>query len=177
VQAGGVNLGDVDLGDTLAAAVVMTDGSGTPQDPTIAPVFRIYGQGPGPMANGLGSLSKLDANTVSGATNATPIVVTTTIAHGLQTGDKVTISGVNGNTSANGSFSVTVASATTFSLDGSAGNGPWTSGGSTHLSGLYLLTLPANPGDGYLAGVSYRALISWAIAGANYSCLCPFRVT
>ena len=177
MQAGGVNLGDVDLGDTLTAAVVTTDGSGTPKDPTIAPIFRIYGQGPGPMANGLGSLAKLDTNTVAGATNATPIVITTPTAHGLQTGDKASISGVLGNTSANGDFSVTVISATTFSLDGSSGNGPYTSGGSTHLTGLYLLALPANPGDGYLAGVSYRALISWAVSGVNFSCLCPFRVT
>jgi len=177
MQAGGVNLGDVGLSGTLAAAVVTTDGSGTPQDPTIAPVFRVYGQGPGPMANGLGSLAKLDTNTVTAATNATPIVVTTGTAHGLQTGDKVTISGVLGNTSANGSFSATVTSTTTFSLDGSSGNGAYTSGGATHLTGLYLLSLPANPGDGYIAGFSYRALISWAVAGVNFSCLCPFRVT
>lgn len=65
---------------------------------------------------------------VTGATNATPIVITTA-AHGFSTGDVVTIASVGGNTNANGTFRVTVLSSTTFSLDGSAGNAAYTSGG------------------------------------------------
>lgn len=61
-------------------------------------------------------------------TNATPIVVTTGV-HGLVTGASVTITGVGGNTAANGSWPITVLSTTTFSLDGSVGNGAYTSGG------------------------------------------------
>lgn len=177
MQAGGVNLGDADLGGTLAAAVVVTDASGSPRDPAVAPVFRIYGGGPGPVANGLGSLSKLDTAVVTAATNATPIVVTTASPHNLQTGDKVTVSGVVGNTAANGDFSATKIGANSFSLDGSSGNGAYASGGATHLSGLYLLSLPVLPGSGYAAGQSYRALVAWAIGGVNFACLCPFRVT
>lgn len=67
--------------------------------------------------------------TITGATNASPIVVTTASAHGLGTGQTVYISGVVGNTAANGSFSATVTSSTTFSLDTSTGNGAYTSGG------------------------------------------------
>jgi hypothetical protein len=67
--------------------------------------------------------------TVSGASNATPIIATTTKAHGLQTGMQVTITGVAGNTAANGTFTVTVTGASTFALNGSSGNGAWTSGG------------------------------------------------
>jgi hypothetical protein len=177
MQAGGVNLGDVDLGDTLIAAVVITDSSGTPKDPAVPPVFRVYGEGPGPMPNGLGSLSKLDTGVVSAASNATPIVVTTTLAHGMQTGDKVTIAGVLGNTAANGDFSVTRISPTTFSLDSSSGNGPYTSGGTTHLTGLYAISLPASSGNGYDSGRSYRVLVAWSLSAVNYACLCPFRVT
>ena len=53
--------------------------------------------------------------TITGATNATPIVVTAT-AHGLYTGDWISISGITGNTNANGFFKVTRLTADTFSL-------------------------------------------------------------
>ena len=65
---------------------------------------------------------------VTGATNASPIVVTST-GHALDTGDAVAISGVAGNTAANGVFTVTKIDANTFSLNGSAGNAAYTSGG------------------------------------------------
>jgi hypothetical protein len=65
---------------------------------------------------------------VSGATNASPIVVTST-GHSLNTGDAISISGVAGNTAANGTFTVTKVDANTFSLNGSTGNAAYTSGG------------------------------------------------
>lgn len=76
---------------------------------------------------------------VTGATNATPIVITTA-THGLTTGDEVTITGVGGNDAANNTayipaYHVTVLSTTTFSLqdpatgDDISGDGNWTSGG------------------------------------------------
>lgn len=74
--------------------------------------------------------------TVSGATNATPIVITTTTDHALVTGSVVTVAGVGGNTGANGTFRVTVLTATTFSLDGSVGNGVYTSGGTVEFEGV-----------------------------------------
>ena len=66
---------------------------------------------------------------VSTATNASPIVVTTTSANTLQTGDTVYISGVSGNTAANGSFVITVSDTTHFSLNGSTGSGAYAGGG------------------------------------------------
>lgn len=74
---------------------------------------------------------------VSGATNATPIVITCT-NHGLSDGDPVTISGVGGNTNANGNYYAkeTGYSNTTFALYSDfalttpvAGNSNYTSGG------------------------------------------------
>ncbi len=63
---------------------------------------------------------------VTGATNATPIVITAT-AHGLATGNVVDIAFVEGNTAANGSgWLITVIDANSFSLDGSVGNGAYT---------------------------------------------------
>jgi hypothetical protein len=65
---------------------------------------------------------------ITGATNATPIVITSA-THGFATGERITIAAVAGNTAANGVFTVTVLTSTTFSLDGSVGNGAYTSGG------------------------------------------------
>ncbi|MEX2185844.1 MAG: hypothetical protein WD875_03580, partial [Pirellulales bacterium] len=65
---------------------------------------------------------------VTGATNATPIVITSN-GHGLANGEQVTISGAVGNTAANGTFTVSNVTANTFRLNGSVGNGAYTSGG------------------------------------------------
>lgn len=62
---------------------------------------------------------------ITDATNATPIVVTTAAAHGLTTGDNLTIELVQGNTATNGTWLVTVTGATTFSLNGSEGDGAY----------------------------------------------------
>ena len=70
---------------------------------------------------------------ISAATNATPIVVTTTTNHGFTAGDFVAIEGVEGNLAANGVWKIDNVTATSFSLhldDGSnsTGNGVYTSG-------------------------------------------------
>ena len=65
---------------------------------------------------------------ISGATNATPIVITTT-THTFDTGDGVRIASVGGNTDANGDWVITVVDSTHFSLDTSVGNAAYTSGG------------------------------------------------
>ncbi len=44
---------------------------------------------------------------ITAASNAIPIVITTTSAHGLSTGNVVLIAGVNGNTAANGFWQIT----------------------------------------------------------------------
>ena len=68
-------------------------------------------------------------NTITAASNAPTIAITTAAPHGFQTGMHVSISGVLGNTAANGKFTITVTSPTSFTLDGSSGNGAWISGG------------------------------------------------
>lgn len=74
---------------------------------------------------------------VTGATNATPIVVTAT-SHGFSDGDEVLIGGVVGNTNANGRFFIANSDANTFELQAYdehgalvdvAGNAAYTSGG------------------------------------------------
>lgn len=71
-------------------------------------------------------------STVTAATNATPIVITTSAPHGLLTGQSVTIYGVAGNTAANGNWIITSTGTNTFSLIGSVGNGAYTSGGTVY---------------------------------------------
>jgi hypothetical protein len=66
--------------------------------------------------------------TITGASNAGPIVITGSTT-GLVNGDSVTIGGVNGNTAANGTFTVEDVTANSFELQGTSGNGAYTSGG------------------------------------------------
>lgn len=75
------------------------------------------------------AIAKLPSIAIIGASNESPIEITTSVPHALTTGLLVSISGVVGNTAANGSFTVTVTGPTTFTLDGTTGNGTWTSGG------------------------------------------------
>lgn len=64
---------------------------------------------------------------ITGATNAGPIVITS-VGHGLRNGTKVFISGVGGNTQANGVYTISVLSADTFALNGSTGNAAYAAG-------------------------------------------------
>jgi hypothetical protein len=72
--------------------------------------------------------------TIINASNASPIVITASTDHGMQTGNQCYITAVGGNTAANNSganpnWIITKVNATQFSLDGSTGNGLYTSGG------------------------------------------------
>lgn len=99
----------------------------------IAPgdTIRIMGS-PDPTSLGIGATwtgeKMRGTGTITGATNATPIVCTLS-SHGYTTGDTVVISGAAGNTAANGVWEVNVLTSSTFQLVGSTGNGTWTSGG------------------------------------------------
>ena len=102
-----------------------------------------------PMLHGGRETSKA----ITGATNATPIVVTS-VAHGFSDGDKVTISGVGGNTAANGTFLVAGSTANTFQLTdlagvNVAGNGAYTSGGKL-TSGTHTAESVLNSNRAYL---------------------------
>ena len=77
------------------------------------------------------------AKSVGGATNATPIVITST-SHGYSDGDFVNITGVVGNTAANDLHIVANKTSNTFELNTPAGtdvagNGSYDSAGACHL--------------------------------------------
>ncbi|MEQ1825946.1 MAG: LamG-like jellyroll fold domain-containing protein, partial [Pirellula sp.] len=82
---------------------------------------------------------------ITAASNANPITITTASTTGLVNGQLISISGVAGNTSANGTYFVKVVSSTSFELytnaaltTGVVGNAAYTSGGTwtTRLSGV-----------------------------------------
>lgn len=93
--------------------------------------------------------------TVAGATNASPIVITTSAAHGFATGDTVDVSGVTGNTAANGEWTIAVVNATRFSLTGSAGNGAYAGGGTAVDTSLTpQFQIPSDGDDEFAATVN-----------------------
>ena len=75
-------------------------------------------------------LDTSSAATITGATAADPVVITTSGAHGYTTGDHVFITGVVGMTEINGrTYEITVLSSTTFSLQ------TWLDDGTTDIDG------------------------------------------
>ena len=82
--------------------------------------------------------SYVPGGTITSASAATPIVITTPSTASLVTGQAVVINGVQGNTAANGVWTITVINGTTFSLNGSTGNGASTGGGTwASFTGFY----------------------------------------
>ncbi|HVK17007.1 MAG TPA: hypothetical protein VM533_08660 [Fimbriiglobus sp.] len=105
------------------------------------------------------------ALSVTDATNASPVSITIggVIDHGINTGDRVLVEGVQGNPGANGVWTVTRTSATAITLNGSTGTGVYTGGGSvreifgTNPVGqaflhFALVADPVNPNMVYLSG-------------------------
>lgn len=69
-------------------------------------------------------LSSGGGQAITGATNATPIVITSTNSY--SNGDFVYIQGVRGNTAANGLWQISSASGSGYTLNNSVGNGTYT---------------------------------------------------
>ena len=79
---------------------------------------------------------------VTSATNANPIEITTTSAHGLTNGQTVACLRGTGNTAMNGTFVLTYVSTTKYTLNGTTGNGAYTGSG---VCGLAAQTYPISP--------------------------------
>lgn len=155
--------GFADEGTAFSFLVQALDDTEAPVDADAVPTWRVYGQN-GLVAAGSGSAALAESGNLSGATNASPIVVTTTANHGITTGQPVVISGVVGNTNANGTFVATYLSNTTFSVP-AAGNGAYTSGGAWHSTGLYRVTLTGSILSSLEAGKTYQVVVTYAVGG------------
>lgn len=95
--------------------------------------------------------------TVTAASNANPIVITTDSPHGLSNNQLVGIYGVEGNTSANGGWNVTVVNSTQFALNGAVGNADYTSGGTVVIPGAMPISPTSGPA-GFFEGSSVLAV-------------------
>lgn len=156
-------LGFTQLDDVFAFAHLVKTAADVPKNSSVTPTFRIYnGSSSTPVATG--SLSAKDTGSVTNATNATPIVITSS-GHGMLTGMRVTVAGVLGNTAANGTFTITRLTADTFSLDTSVGNGAYTSGGSWNVSGLYAASFTPTAAGGFAQGESYDIIVTATVDG------------
>jgi len=81
---------------------------------------------------------------IASSTDATPIVATTSLAHGLKTGDMVTITGHATNTALNTDCLITKASDTTFSVQTLGGTDIAGSGGGAGSGGNVVAIYPGN---------------------------------
>lgn len=167
--------GFIELEDTFKGVLLVMNTSDTPINADALPTFRVYG--PNGYLGVSGTTSLLDTGNISGATNASPIVITTSSAHGLTTGARVVIASVGGNTAANGTFVVTYVSSTTFSLDGSTGNGAYTSGGTFTVVGAYRFSIAATGANGFAEGERYDVLFNFAISSTQKGAKASFQVT
>ncbi len=159
----GQYLGFVAMEGSIPVPALTKDTNGQPAPPVVAPTYRVYGPA-GLMNNGTGSLAPMNTGNITAASNVNPIVITSN-GHGLTSGTRLTVSGVLGNTAANGSFTITVIDVNTFSIP-VAGNGAYTGGGTWTVSGLFSVNLPVNAANGYTSGETYVVLVS-ATVGAN----------
>jgi len=168
-------MGYVKQSETLYGVLLVVDTDGTPVFADALPTFRTYGPS-GFLKSG--TCSKLDSGSdIIDASWDTPIVITTSSAHGLTTGAYVEIAGVVGNTAANGSFFVTYVSSTTFSLDDSVGIADWVSGGTWGVIGAYRWEVDAESADGYATGSIYQILFSYEISSVATGQAQSFFVT
>src|SRR5579864_5372155 len=104
----------------------------------------------------LTSNAYINGATITAASSQTPIQITTQFANSFATGQQIFISGVTGNTNANGLFTITVTSPTTFTLNGSTAGPAYTGGGiaaAQFTSSTSSVELSLNIGSGNVAGV------------------------
>jgi hypothetical protein len=167
-------VGFVKLEFLISVWLQVVDANKQPVAPDAAPTFRVYG--PSGLLQGAGGTS-IDGHTgaVTGATNASPIVITET-NHGRSTGQRVTITGVGGNSAANGTFTITKINANTYSLDGSTGNGAYTSGGLVKTTGFFVAQITCTGANGFDVGENYACHFSWQVSTSARAQVATFGV-
>lgn len=165
--------GFVRQGDPWSIPIALTNPSdGSVEAFDALPTARLYGQ------NGFVdnfTLVQLETGDVDDATNDAPIVITSP-DHGLTTGQVVIVSGVGGNTAANGTFEIERQDADLFSLLGSTGNGAYTTGGSWLVPGLFSLELDEVNTADLTPGDTYTVVITWLSGGDPRSASFTFGV-
>ena len=164
----------VALGDTLnlVFAVKNPASNFVAVNAASAPRFKAYDKDVThqSMANGTGSASFRDtANLTGAANNGSGAIRITCANHGLQTGDRITITGVSGTTEANATWTITKISSSTFDLQSSTFTNAYTSGGTWNITGLYYFAIDVTSGNGYASGSTYVIYITYEISSTTYT--------
>lgn len=167
-------LGFIDEGAASTLPFQLRGNSNEPVEPDAAPTWRVFGAN-GQVASGTGSASSFESGSITGATNAAPIVITSA-AHQVVTGQNVTVASVAGNTAANGQFIATYVGVNTFSLAGSTGNGVYTSGGTWKTTGLYKVALSGAVLNSLEAGKTYTVVLTFTLSAAIRTVVGTFTV-
>lgn len=128
------------------------------------PTFRVI-TGNGPVANGGGTAAVLETEAISAITTGATTTVTSA-GHNLSTGAVVTISGAAGTTGVNGTHSITVVDANTFTFNDVSTSGTYTSGASWLTPGLYAVTLDSTLRSALEPGRNYALVCYAVIAGS-----------
>jgi hypothetical protein len=157
-------LGFIDEATAGTLLFQLRGNSNEPVEPDAAPTWRILGAS-GQVASGTGSAASFESGSVTGATNASPIVITAA-GHSVVTGQAVTVASVGGNTAANGNFVATYVSSTQFSLNSSTGNGAYTSGGTWKTTGLYKVALSGAVLNSLEVGKTYKIVLTFTLSAA-----------
>jgi hypothetical protein len=127
-----------------------------------------------PVSTGLNGTWTSQSGAVSGvnissSTNANPIAVTTSAAHGLSTGDTVLIQNHGTNTNANGTHTVTVTGSTTFTIP-VGGNGVGGATGTVQRRTGQVITLSSSVVDNLGFATAAQASTGWAgVTNSVYS--------
>lgn len=168
--------GYVSLEGTFYGSLLTTE-NGELTDADALPTYRIYGPS-GIMTGGSGTMAYRQSGSISTIEATTPIRVNMSAAHNLQTGQRLTISGVSGAVAGtvNGqTFLVTVIDADTVDLQSTTAAGTGT-GGSWHLTGQYTMSHAALSANGYEVNETYTVIYSGIIGGVSGAGIDTFAV-
>ena len=154
--------GFVEMDSTILIPLV-TEDAGTATDADSLPLFRVYGDS-GLLASAGGTCAFKDAGSVSDASNASPIVISST-GHNLSTGMRITVVGVLGNTAANNTWSIIRIDGNSFSLTGSTGNGAYAGAGTWHVTGLYDASVTPTIATQFASGQSFTVVVNAIMGG------------
>lgn len=165
--------GYVNLNGTLYLRFRVKNTSNQPVNADALPTWRVYDSS-GVIDNN--TVAESENDVISNVTGSSPLTVTSA-GHGLSTGAYITVEGVEGETGANGSFTITKVDADSFTLDGSSTAGAYTSGGNWNTAGAYTVTIACTAGNGFEQGGVYTVFVDYEVSATQTSQEFRFVVT
>jgi hypothetical protein len=159
--------GNVPISET-ALIPIQAVSSSVPINADAAPRFVVYHAGTGSIVTAVsGQASQAHTGSVTNVVNdGGGECRVTSASHGLETGARVTITGVNGATGINGTHNITKIDANTFDCDGSTFGGTYTNGGTWNFSGYYNCSIAFTTGNGFAQGQRYIVKQFWLISAS-----------